>query len=487
MQSRAVMDEAEMVARAYEAVSGEVDAHLPVIEGALPDGLAGVLYRNGPGRLGVGQDRYGHPFDGDGMIARFEIGRGRVHYRNRYVRTREFLEEEAAGRMLYRGFGSNLPGGLPRNLLRIRFKNAANTSVILHGGSLLALWEGGLPHRLDPATLETLDRYDYGGRLRATGLLERVVTPELPFAAHPTVDPDTGELWSFGTLLGAQPKLMLYRVSRNGVMQKPRTVNLDGLSFVHDFVLTPRWQVFFLTPVTFDVPRALLGVDTPVDSIRSDEGAPTRVLLVPRGDGEPIQLDADPNFVFHFANGFEEADGRVVVDGLRMDGFPGGSVDLSDPSALAGIEYPPPLLTRFVIDPVRRTVSEERRTERPGELPIVHPAHVTKRHRYVWATAKDDDTPLPVYRAVARWDLETGEERVHNFGLALPGEPIMVPRPGATDEDDGWLLVVVYRAEDHRSELQILDARSLDTVCRAELPHHVPPGFHGSFVPAGQP
>jgi all-trans-8'-apo-beta-carotenal 15,15'-oxygenase len=494
MQSRAVMDEAEMVAQAYEAVSGEVDAHLPIVSGALPPGLAGVLYRNGPGRLQVGPDRYGHPFDGDGMVVRLEIGDGRVHYRNRYVRTREFREEERAGRMLYRGFGSNIPGGLSRNLLRIRFKNAANTNVIWHGRSLLALWEGGLPHRLDPRTLETVDRYDYAGRLRpAGGLLDRLLAPELPYAAHPTIDPDTGELWSFGTLLGAQPKLMLYRVSPGGVMAKPESVALDRLSFVHDYVLTRKWRIFFLTPVAFDIPKALLGVNTPVGSISQAEGAPTTVLMVPREGGPPVVVETDPCFVFHFVSGHEERaendgaeeeTGRVIVYGLRMDNFPGGSVDLSNPRALAGLEYPPPLLTRFVLDPIRRTVSEERLTERPAELPVIPEGRATHPHRFTWATAKDDDTPMPVYRAIVKFDLVTGQERVKNFGLALPSEPLMVPRPGATAEDDGWLLVIVYQAADHRSELHVLDAGNLDTVCVAELPHHVPPGFHGSFVHA---
>ena len=66
------------------------------------------------------------------------------------------LVAPTSGRMLYRGFGTNLPGGFFANALRMRFKNAANTSVVWHGGKLLALWEGGLPHRLDPTTLDTL-------------------------------------------------------------------------------------------------------------------------------------------------------------------------------------------------------------------------------------------------------------------------------------------------------------------------------------------
>jgi all-trans-8'-apo-beta-carotenal 15,15'-oxygenase len=59
-----------------------------------------------------------------------------------------------------------------------------------------------------------------------------------------------------------------------------------------------------------------------------------------------------------------------------------------------------------------------------------------------------------------------------------------VPRPDSVHEDDGWLLVTVYRSDEHRSDVLVLDATDLSTVCRARLPHHESPGFHGTWVPA---
>ena len=73
---------------------------------------------------------------------------------------------------------------------------------------------------------------------------------------------------------------------------------------------------------------------------------------------------------------------------------------------------------------------------------------------------------------------------LRDFAPGIPGEPVMVPRPDSVSEDDGWILTVVYHGSEHRSALYILDARDLSTVCVAELPHHVPPGFHGTFVPS---
>jgi all-trans-8'-apo-beta-carotenal 15,15'-oxygenase len=74
--------------------------------------------------------RYDHPFDGDGPIVRFAFADGRVHDANRLVRAAGFVAEEAAIRMLHRGFGTNLPGGLRANLLRMPIKNTADTGFL---------------------------------------------------------------------------------------------------------------------------------------------------------------------------------------------------------------------------------------------------------------------------------------------------------------------------------------------------------------------
>ena len=45
-------------------------------------------------------------------------------------------------------------------------KNPANTQVISFAGKVLALFEAGLPHAIDPETLETLGEDTLGGVLK---------------------------------------------------------------------------------------------------------------------------------------------------------------------------------------------------------------------------------------------------------------------------------------------------------------------------------
>ena len=88
-------------------------------------------------------------------------------------------------------------------------------------------------------------------------------------------------------------------------------------------------------------------------------------------------------------------------------------------------------------------------------------------------------------QATKKLDLATGEGLVWSAApRGFVSEPLMVPRPGATAEDDGWVLCLVWNGARCASDLVILDAASMAEVAVLELPLAVPHGLHGSFAPA---
>ena len=77
------------------------------VDGTLPPSVSGVFLRNGPNPAReplLGADRY-HWFDGDGMVhwVRLDATTQRASYGRKYVRTRGFEQEEAAGEAMYTG------------------------------------------------------------------------------------------------------------------------------------------------------------------------------------------------------------------------------------------------------------------------------------------------------------------------------------------------------------------------------------------------
>ena len=79
-------------------------------------------------------------------------------------------------------------------------------------------------------------------------------------------------------------------------------------------------------------------------------------------------------------------------------------------------------------------------------------------------------------------DVRRGEAVTWRDRGCFPGEPIFVRRPGARGEDDGVVLSVLLDGDRRRSALAVLDARSMEEIARASVPHHIPFGFHGAYA-----
>ncbi|WP_448562937.1 carotenoid oxygenase family protein [Trichothermofontia sp.] len=471
--------------RGYESQPQEFDYWIEDIMGELPPELQGTFFRNGPGLLEVNGQPLHHPFDGDGMVSAISFAGDRVHYRNRYVRTAGFCQEQAAGRILYRGvFGTRKPGGWLANAFDLRFKNIANTHVIYWGGKLLALWEGGEPHRLDPATLETWGLETFDGQLK----------PPV-FAAHPHLDPaseaDGGQpcLVNFAVASGLSTTLKLYELDPSARIVRQTTYPISGFAFMHDFAITPHYGIFFQTPTTLQGLPYVLGLRSPGECIRFHPDRPTRVILLPRpgampAAAKPIVLETDPCFVFHHANAFEMGD-EICVDSICYATFP----TLKPGTDFRRVDFralPPGELWRFHLNLKTGKVTHEVLLTRCCEFPSLHPAHVGRPYRYLYlgaAPAPMGNAPL---QAFLKLDLQTGEQQLWSAApKGFTGEPLFVPRPGSTAEDEGWVLAIAYDSCHHRSDVLIFAAQDLGQgpIARLHLRHHIPFGLHGSFTP----
>lgn len=455
---------------------------LEVTEGRVPTELRGVLFRNGPGRLSAYGVDYQHLFDGDGFVQKLAFGPDGVQYRSRYVETPEFQQEQAAGRMLYRGFGTNLPGGLRRNLFRFHFKNTANTNLLWMGDSLLALWEGGGPYELDPETLACLGPWNGGGELSARSSVERMMGNGRPFAAHPKVLPD-GKGQSFGLSPGLIQRLIRYRLdTRQGRVQTISEERLPRLTFIHDFALTADGTAVFFDPgVAFHLAGPLLGTIPPAASVRGDDSRETLVRIFPP-DQPQASVTAPSGYVFHIPNGYREREG-IVVDTCWLEHFP----DTDDFAALLQDKRPIhdflPKLTRHRVDPARGSHSAEVISEYPIELTSINERLRGQKHRYVWGVSEEPGRDMPtVMHALVKVDTALGMSRFRDFHPLIVGEPLLVSR--GTAEDDAWLLVLAYDPTDNSGALLILEADSLASVARLRLPEPVHLGFHGIWATA---
>jgi carotenoid cleavage dioxygenase-like enzyme len=439
----------------FRTAPSALDSELSLVVGRLPSGLEGHFFRIGPAQFERGDERLGHWFDGDGMIQRFTIADGRARHRGRFVDTAKRRTEDAAGRFLYSGYGF-----APKALKGIRSlddMNAANTSVLPIAGELWALWEGGSPFRVGVADLETRGRQVFAGRLDGA-----------PFSAHPKTTAD-GETWNFG-VIGRH--CVLWRLGADGAVRASGLVELPVACLMHDFAVTERHIVLLLPPMIADEAPA----PTLVDRYRWHPDRPLIALVLDKNNfAVSRRYDLPARFLFHIGNAWEDRDGAI-----RLDAFLDADASFATTSArdLARLRAPAFNTARASL----LTLGVDGRAEvatlpGAGEFPRVDPRRVGLRHRYTYGTGAG---------GVARWDWERGLQEGFDHGRAWSEEPVFVPRPGGSAEDDGWLVHTVLRYDAGRTELAVFDARAIadGPVAILACPYALPLGFHGAFVAA---
>lgn len=456
----------------FAPVQEEITADGLEVVGELPRELSGIFLRNGPNPRFPPKGRY-HWFDGDGMLHGLRLLDGKATYRNRYVRTRGFLIEQEEKKAIWSGLLEMPDFETPHG----PFKNVANTALVWHDGRLLALWEAGEPYAVRLPELDTIGPYDYNGKLSS------------PFTAHPKVDPETGEMMFFGYTPMEEPYLYYSVVSARGELLRTVPVELPVGVMMHDFAITARYTIFLDLPLTFRLERAMQG-EFP---FAFEKDLPSRFGVLPRhGDPSEIRWFEGPScYIWHTMNAYEEGD-EIVLLGCRAE----STSVLLPPEALSNggsgfQEDEAGYLHRWRFNLATGEMKEEQVDDTISEFPRVNEDLLGRPTRYGYAGCISPESwgSAPSFDGLAKYDLARGSRQIHSFGKnRFGGEGIFVPRPGATAEDDGWVLTYVYDQERNASELIVISAQDFTAppVARVLLPVRVPYGFHAAFVSEAQ-
>jgi carotenoid cleavage dioxygenase-like enzyme len=451
----------------FAPVGSEDDFPDLKIVGEIPQGLRGAFYRNGPNPQFPPRDPNHHWFAGDGMLHAFFVGDGRVSYRNRYIRTPKYELEHAAGQSLFGTFGNPMT---TEPSVTGKDSGVANTNVVWHAGKLLALEEGHQPFEVDPATLAPRGYVPYAGAANR-------------FTAHPKMDPETGEMVFFGYGVGAMPLSagMVYGVAdKTGAMTRLDQFEAPFSSMVHDFCVTKNHVLFPILPLTGSLQRAMSG--KPPFGWEPELGS--RVGVMARNAGiETIRwFETDPCYFFHPMNAWEEGS-NIFADVMQYANaplFPNADGSPGKPASA--------YLVRWEIDLAdnTNTIKQTRLDDMAGEFPRLDERRAGLSYRHGYFAADTLDTGKVIFNGIAHIDFKTGKRVVHELPPGdVPGEPIFVPRSADAPEGDGWLVALVYRGAEDRSDFVVYDAGDVakGPVGIAELPRRVPFGFHGNWRP----
>lgn len=481
---------------------GPGEHRLDVVEGHWPDDMDGAVIVVGPDK----RRPEDHWFADHGLLERIELrpgGDGRIRVQHTRIDT-------PINRLRTR---------FPRLFRRVRFleaspfgiSNLANTSVQPIADRLFVGFDAGRPLEVDPMTLEYLT--PVGGNDEWFQALPGVLEPLVPVAAHPAADHAEGTLYfvnySQMSPPGVAAETHLARWDLEGPVLRWRVEGMSPFDSIHDVKVSEHHVVFSDLPFKFDPEAILRG--TPRRTRNQEHTnlwivAKADLLATPPGGtvrATEVQL---PIPTGHLFVDHEEVDGKLRVilqhipladlmlmmdrDSVTRDGT------MIDPNyeGLVPLAVQPSVIGRYLVDPEAGVVVEgdlamDVDTVWGGVLATSDTySPAARRHqRQLWYAGVGYDPELipsewwdlygdatdgvvaptdlpaePVPATLARFDLESmkvAESWAYEDG-AFPSPPTFVPRRGATDPDDGYVVVVVH--QDGPKEIQVFDAQHVE-------------------------
>ncbi|XP_066566426.1 carotenoid-cleaving dioxygenase, mitochondrial isoform X2 [Amia ocellicauda] len=502
--------------------------------GQIPAWVNGSFLRNGPGKFEFGNDKYNHWFDGMALLHQFKIEAGVVSYRSRFLRSDSYNTNCEHNRIMVSEFGTlAMPDPcknvFQRFLSRFEMPKAtdnASVSFVKYKGDYYVSTETNFMRRVDPESLDTMDKVDWSKFIAVNGA-----------TAHPHYDPD-GTTYNMGNSYGKQGSL--YNIIRVPSEKGAAGETLEGAqvvcsipavdkmkpSYYHSFAMSENYVIFIEQPIKLDLLKILTA------KVRG-KGLSEGICWEPKQDTvfhvcnkhtgqlSSVKYHAKPLSTFHQINAFEQ-DGFLVMDlccsddgghlgnfliqNLRKSGealdemynslcraFPRRfvlplSVGPDTPTALNLNTLPDSSATAVKTGEGKVFCTHEDLhnsdlVDYGGlEFPQINYAHYNARkYRYFYGCGFRHllgDSLLKV-------DIETKQLKVWKQPGLFPSEPVFVPAPGASEEDDGVILsVVLTPRQDKSTFLLVLDAVSFEELGRAEVPVNMPYGFHGYFHPS---
>ncbi|XP_074593097.1 carotenoid-cleaving dioxygenase, mitochondrial-like [Brevipalpus obovatus] len=506
------------------------------IEGQVPTWLSGCFLSNGSGGFKFGSNKYQHFFDGPALLRKFTIKNGRIVFEAKYLDTETLRQNRKHNRIIVTEFGTR---GYPDPCKTIfeRLENFFLMKDLFNDNDQVTFWNisdqlyavGETPKitQIDQKNLETLKRVDL-----------RDIISISTAAAHVHTDRD-GNIFAMGNTIN---NYNIVRVQKSDSHPSGLDLTIVGRipvsrplspSYYHSFCITERFFVFIEQPLVLSVPSLLWehysgGTNSRIMNWRPEFG--TQIHLLNREDGSiwPIVYQSGPFAFFHTINAYEDDD-HVVVDiccyrdagilrTLTAEAMQKASSSREE--AMRQAELAKSQAMRFVlplhpgspVDEKRKSatnlnhlkysqssayfvskyasqvniIPEPLTTNGPvmAEMPTINYLKNGQKYRYFYALRRRQKDLL---LQLMKCDTLKKRQKIWFQNDYYPSEPIFVPKPGSTEEDDGVVLsYVVSEVDEHDGFLLLLDGISFQEIGRARFrasSSHLIPQFHAIFLP----
>ncbi|CAD6581797.1 MAG: hypothetical protein CYPHOPRED_001711 [Cyphobasidiales sp. Tagirdzhanova-0007] len=487
------------------------------VSGRFPQWLSGVLYRIGPAKFSIPLDKpvngeatyeIKHWFDGLAQVHRFEFDDGQVIHRSKDTseELREYIkqngnyrdsksvpnEQEEYPSLDFFAGKVDLTGMKSRQNVNVTISRdfpMPPTELSTASKTIVAKTDTIVLQLLDEETLEPLEQFDYSRfDKRLDGHL----------AASHAVHFD-GALYNYiMNIAQSKPQYHVFELRESGVRILATTSDIPP-TYMHSLQATHRYisesPFTFLTLWDAElIPWKMAWHGYFYPGIKPPTGKKTTFCLFDRIKGGFVAKFEGPNFfAFHTINSYDDPDDNSVVidlatvtdwhtmDHMYLDNMRSGN----HCGSLATRFRLPAIPDGYKLEdpPLEAHLEHQRPQEANIELMTSNPAYHHRPYRYTYGCNHQKSVPVAFSRVI-KLDMSDPDSRPQYWsphGTSSISEPVFVPRPGATREDDGILLTVVMGEDSETSSIVALDATTMEELASADVGLTVPPGFHGSF------
>jgi carotenoid cleavage dioxygenase-like enzyme len=226
-----------------------------------------------------------------------------------------------------------------------------------------------------------------------------------------------------------------------------------------------------------------------------------KYIVIPRGgEAKDVRVFSAPNAMpGHVVNAFDD-NGKLYLDlPVALD-----NVFWFFPEA--GGKFPPPgsfgtEVTRWCFDmnDKHSKAVPSVMSRMAAEFPHCDDRYVGRPYKYGFMQASDMSKPYNPERAgpimgfffntLLTMDMSTGTATTWFAGdTSSTQEPVFAPKSASAAEGEGYVLSIVNRRAEHRSDLVILDAQRMQDgpVATVKLPVRLKYGIHGNWLPTSR-
>ncbi|KAK5649129.1 hypothetical protein RI129_004021 [Pyrocoelia pectoralis] len=461
------------------------------VTGTIPFWINGVLFRNGPGLLEIGDCKIGHLFDGLALLHRFSIKNGAVTYQCRFLQSNTYKKNTKANRIVVTDFGTrSVPDPCQTIFKRISstFKwendvpDNAMISIYPFGDELYTFTETPFIHKINKKNLQTEERVDMKERM---GVVSH--------SSHPHVTSNVSYMHC--TILDKNDYSMFDQAQI--VAGIPARWPLHP-SYMHTFGITKNYFVIVEQPLSVAVPQMLMNkfMNKPFHGVMKwYENEQTQINVVSRKSGKIAYTFFSKSFFYlHIINQYESAN-HIVLDICSYKDP--SMIDCMYIEAIRNVQNNPDYANMFRSRPIRFVLPL---IDSYGELKMgqnLVKLRKTKAQAFLEKNRKivvkperlcalGCETPTINYR---KHSVDTINKTTKTWceKNCYPSEPIFVPTPNGQGEDDGVILsALIWGCNDtNRVGLIVLNAKTLQEIGRAEFhtSSPVPKCLHGWFLP----